>query len=289
MTRKASLSALTVVLAVAATALAADGETGHRSSVGMPVRIDQIVLPGAELEARVIENRTTPVVVRIVATYPHGTAFRYDLEYYALEPGRYDLRDYLKRKDGTSTSDLPPLVIEVESLLAAGQVLPHDLSAGPTLWLGGYQIVIATIAVAWIAGLCTILWLGRRRRLSSEHAVKRTVSLAERLRQLIDKAMHGNLARQDQAEIERLLLTYWRKRLNWDDLEPAAAITRLRDHEEAGVLLRQLEAWLHKPGGTGEVDIAAILQPYHDLPVEQSSGGDAPVMEGTAARAGRSP
>src|SRR5262245_13586952 len=49
-----------------------------KSSVGLPQRINQIVLPGTELEVRPSEDHDEPLVLRIVATYKHGTAYRYD-------------------------------------------------------------------------------------------------------------------------------------------------------------------------------------------------------------------
>ena len=42
----------------------------------------------------------------------------------------------------------------------------------------------------------------------------------------------------------------------------------LREHDEAGGLLKQLEIWLHRPGNAGEVDLAALLKPYQDLPAD---------------------
>src|SRR5262245_49219942 len=70
-------------------------------TVGMSGRMDQVVLPGSELEVKPLEDRRTPVVLRIANVYPHGTAKRYDFVYYGLEPGSYDLRNFLRRKDGS--------------------------------------------------------------------------------------------------------------------------------------------------------------------------------------------
>jgi hypothetical protein len=77
-----------------------------------------------------------------------------------------------------------------------------------------------------------------------------------------------------------LLLTYWRRRLNLQGIEPFAAVALLRDHEQAGALLRQVEAWLHKPGGAGEVDLAGLLAPYRDLPEEPAAGSATELAEG---------
>src|SRR5664279_2863147 len=60
------------------------------STVGLPVDVKQIVLPGTELESTPWDDKS-PVVVRIIEVYPHGDAFRYDLSYQGLEPGDYDL------------------------------------------------------------------------------------------------------------------------------------------------------------------------------------------------------
>src|SRR5262249_39473026 len=54
------------------------------STVGMPAKVEQLVLPGPEVEARPIEDRRAPMVVRLLDVYPHGSAFRYDIVYYGL-------------------------------------------------------------------------------------------------------------------------------------------------------------------------------------------------------------
>ena len=49
----------------------------------------------------------------------------------------------------------------------------------------------------------------------------------------------------------------------------ADAVVRLKEHREAGALLRALEDWLHRPPGSASVDVAAVLAPYRDVPAEQ--------------------
>ena len=119
----ATLNALLVGLAVAR------AETPLSSTVGMP-RQFELVLPGPELVAKPIASRRTPVVVRIAEVYPHGSAFRYELIYYGLDPGKYDLRDYLVRKDGTPAEGLPAIPVSVESLLPPGQIEPGASGLG---------------------------------------------------------------------------------------------------------------------------------------------------------------
>ena len=70
------------------------------------------------------------------------------------------------------------------------------------------------------------------------------------------------------AELERVLLVYWEHRLDLRGQKPAQVIASLRSDAQAGPMLRQLEAWLHQPGKAGEVDVAALLEPYRRLPAE---------------------
>ncbi len=246
-----------------------DAPPRSTSTVGMPARIDQLVLPGPELEAAPIEDRRTPVVVRVVATYPHGSAFRYDLVYYGLEPGHYDLKDYLRRKDGSPAKELPSIPVAVEPVLPPGQVEPHRLELAPSPFLGGYRLVVLIGGIAWSTGLLAILILGRRRRAAAVTFASRPKTLADRLRPLVESAMAGTLSSGQHAELERLLIGYWRRRLKLEQAAPARFMAVLRDHEEAGPLLRQLENWLHRPAGTAApVDVAALLRPYQTIPAD---------------------
>jgi hypothetical protein len=232
----------------------------------MSGKLEQVVLPGPELEAKPLEDRHAPFVLRIAAAYQHGSAYRYDLVYYGLEPGRYDLRDYLRRKDGSATGDLPPIPVQVDRVLPPGQVEPHPLGLERAPWLGGYRLILAIGGSIWVAGLAAILLLGRRKPSEAEAESARPLHLADRLRPLVDAALSGTLDKGRHAELERLLYGYWRKRLRLEQASPAAAIRQMRDHPEAGALLRKLEEWLHKPGSeVAAVDVESLLRPYQGL------------------------
>ncbi len=240
------------------------------SSVGMPAKLEQLVLPGTELEARPIEDRRAPVVVRIAEAYRHGSAFRYDIVYYGLEPGRYDLKDYLRRKDGSPTTDLPPIPVSVQPVLPPGQIEPHRLIVAPSPYLGGYRLLVLLGGLAWVAGLAAIALAGRRRRIEADARTIRPATLADRLRPLVDAAMAGELDAGRRAELERLLIGYWRRRLELEHLPPARCMAVLRGHAEAGPLLRRLEDWLHRPAGSAEpVDVSAMLAPYQSIPADE--------------------
>ena len=134
----------------------------RESTVGMRARIQELVLPGSEVTVKPTAH-DTPVVVRIVARRPHGDAFRYDLEYYGLDPGTYDLATLLVRRDGLPTEGLPEIPVEVSSILPPGQVKPNELALGGGPGLGGYRSLLWVGGILWILGLVLILGWRRRR------------------------------------------------------------------------------------------------------------------------------
>lgn len=234
-------------------------------TVGMPARIEQLVLPGTELEAKPRDDRMAPLVLRVLAVYPHGTAFRYDLEYVGMVAGDHDLRDYLRRKDGSPTDDVPPIPVTVLASLPPGQVLPHTPEGPGALRVGGYRLLLGLGLLLWTCGLVILALRGRRRAKAEAAAGALPLTLADRLRPLVEQAVAGRLEPNRLAELERLLMGYWLRRLGLTERELVEALALLRRHEEAGPLLERLEAWLHRPAGTETVDVAALLEPYRTV------------------------
>jgi hypothetical protein len=232
----------------------------------MPARIEQLVLPGTDLEVKPAD-RKAPLVLRIVSVAPHGTAFRYDLEYYGLEKGKFDLRDYLRRKDRSSTADLPPIPVTIESILPPGQVLPNPLEPKETPRPGGYWLLLTVGAVLWGVGLLAILLVARR-RVQAARTIAGPLTLADRLRPLVEGAVAGQMDPGRLAELERALILYWSRRLGLLKRKPADALAVLRGHAEAGPLLTQLEIWLHRPRTQATINVAALLEPYRSAPAD---------------------
>src|SRR5262245_59048969 len=260
---------------------AADTPVLPSSSVGMPVAIEQLVLPGSELEVAPITDKSK-IVIRIDKVYAHGSAFRYDLICYGLEPGEYDLREFLRRKDGTATENLPALTFRVNTLLPQGQIEPHGLSFAALPWLGGYRLLLVAGGILWGAGLVWLLYPRRKQAAVDAAAAAPALSLADRLRPLVVDAMAGRLPPAKLAELERALASYWRRKLGLEDLAPVEALVTLRAHPQAGPLVTQLEAWLHQPAGQQTVDVGQLLEPYRNIAPEELDG--APVLTAGAAR-----
>lgn len=256
----------------------ADGSVSSPTTVGIPQRLEGLVLAGSELEAIPSADRKNAVLLQVLKVYPHGALFRYDIEYTGLEPGSHDLRKYLRRKDGTALGDLPPIQVDVKPVLPPGQVKPNELVLEKGPIVGGYGLLAGILAASWLAGLIALIWSflpGMKKVRQRETG--RPPSLAEKIRPLVEGAVKGSLSRSELAGLERGLLAWWRKRLGLEKMDPSAALERLRQHPEAGPLLVRLEAWLHQPESSGDVDVQALLKPYLNLPADDldTTGGGA--------------
>ena len=258
------LALLLAVLPVAPradTAPSASGSKVRPPSVGMEGRLET-TLPGTRLAARPVDEKS-PVILRIADTRPHGTLTWYDLRYIGLEPGRYDLRDSLRRADGSSLGELPALPVQVVGLLPAAHT--GELIESPRGLLGlfgGYRNTLVALGAVWLLVAVPLWLLGRHRKPPGAlPAPERPPTLAERLRPLVEQAAAGRLDTDGQARLERLLVSHWRERLALGELSQAAALAALRRDAKAGALLTALENWLHRPPGLVAVDVPALVAP----------------------------
>jgi hypothetical protein len=235
-------------------------------TVGMEGTL-QIILPGTLLEARPVTQKST-LIVRIADTRPHGELNWYDLRFVGFVPGKYDLRDFLIRKDGSPTNNLPTLPVQILGLLPKehnGAIIDEALRPMP--FFGSYRRLLAAVALVWAAG-----WIGYyfARRKPKPVAVTAPPAapptFADRIRPFVEKAAAGTLDHEGQAQLERMLLNHWRDRLGLQAQSPPELMAALRRHEQAGNLLRQLEQWLHRPGGQKTLEVEALLRPYTIVP-----------------------
>lgn len=247
-------------------------QAGEQTSGAIPVGIPrwsrEVVLEGTTLKVRPADIET-PLIVRIDSISPHGTHLRYDFEYYGLEPGTYNLLDFLQREDGSQLGSLAPIEVRIESHLPPGQVQPHPPTRGVTPELGGYERVLWTLGILWGVG-SLVWWLSGRRKAQATRAREEAPppTLAERLAPLVERGLRGDLPLEDRARLELILIAIWRKRLGMQDTPAAEVLVRLKQHEEAGLLLGELERWLHSPDTDSDVDPAQLLAPYRNLSSE---------------------
>jgi hypothetical protein len=247
---------------------------GAPRNIGLEGKIS-LTLPRADYRPRPLDDRTELIVrLESVGAASNGQ-HRYEFYYMGLEPGAYRLADFLVRPDGSRPDELSDIRLQV------GAVLPEDhdgqLNAyvpRPFPFIGGYRAFLAVLGILWAGGIAAFAWSYRKKRVvAAPMAVAATPSLAERLRPLVEAAAAGRLSTEGKAQLERMLLGYWREKLDLAHLRMAGALTRLREHAEAGQLLRALERWLHRREGASAEEVAALLEPYRQVPAAAGGGG----------------
>lgn len=261
---KLTASPLILTLVLALWTALAGAVAAQQAGLGLTGEVKDVLLPGSELRVKPDPQGRSPLAVRITATYPHGTVgFRYDLAWVAYEPGSHNLADYLERLDGSTVGDLPPIRIQSVPVLPPGP--PRSLAefAAPLPKLGGYRTALITFGCLWVAGLVGLVCWRRQATVEAAPTEAPVRSLADRLRSLLDRARGGALDAESRAELERLVLGFWRERLDLAALPVPEAVRQLRAHPEAGGLLRQVEVWLHSgKSAVSESEVAALLTPY---------------------------
>lgn len=257
------------------TALPAQSRDQRSAAVGMRAYVEQLVLPGSELEPAPGDMKS-PVVVRVLKVWPHGNQLRYDLEWTGLEAGEYDLAKFLRRKDGAASDDLPKVAVVVTRTLPKQQMEPSEPAPSPAPRLDGYSRLQVIAGIAWAVGLLLILFVGRRRRRAAVAPPPPKPTLADRLRPLVEAVAGDRANSAAKAELERLLLAFWRARLDLQQQKAADAILTIKRHPEAGALLRQIEAWLHMPAPPARVDLSGLLAPYRTVTADDFAPLPAP-------------
>ncbi len=255
------------------------GQENRSPTVGAPGFVDQIKLPGSELAAKPVSDDRVPIVVRIVKTFPHGDHFRYDIAFQGLEPGEYNLADYLVRKDGSSTEDLPEIKVEIRSLLPPGQIEPNQLENSILPRLGGYKSLMVIAIVFWSIVFAGLILLGWKRK-ETAPIIETKKSFADLLRPRLEQAMRGELHHTQLAELERMLIAFWRRRLDLEGVAIESAIEKIKANPEAGPTVLQLEKWIHSPHAQSDVSLQQLLAPYESIPSELLSMEESEVVGG---------
>lgn len=220
------------------------------TTIGIEGKVLYRVEPGGpRLIARPLD-RFADVNVRIADAAEDGPATLYDLRFIAQRAGRFDLRDALERVDGGPISLLPAAPVAVAAKLDPehdGELIAmQDLTAAPR---AGYRTTMIAVASAWLLVPITYFaWrITHRQRRVLMAPPPPPPTLADQLAPLVEAARTGRLDTSGRAALERLLLAYWRKRLNLDRLSSRAALDAIKADATAGSLLNALERWLHAP------------------------------------------
>ncbi len=262
MTRRTFISG-----ALATTALTALADISPPRTVGMTDGVKGVFLPGSALRVKADTSGRAPIALRITEKYQHGNkGYWYDFAYTAFAPGKYRLSDWLEREDGSATGLLPPVEVTVPSALPAGPPtrLPDFVAELPEL--GGYRTLLTVFGALWVVGLVGILFWRRPKPVATPAEAEKDVPPVEKLRRLVTQASSGSITPDERAQLDRLVLGFWRERLGLGSLSVVDAIAAIRRHDEAGELLRRVEEWLHRPASAAdarpESEVARLMEPY---------------------------
>ena len=271
----ATLVPVRILLFVVASFLA-QGEAGEApteplasATVGAPRVLKDIILPGSKLVAKPLAG-DPEMIVQIVDAIKHGDSYRYTIRFSGLEPGPHDLADWLVRADGGESGEVPPIPVEIETLLPAGQVTPNQLPEGWIPNMGGYQVLMSIAAGLWGLVLLVLIFGGRGKKAKVKTAAPPPQTLADLLKERLEAAFENKVAPQQYAELERMLFSMWRKRLGYESMPLEQAMTKIKANEQAGPLMLQLENWMHRPDADNQdVDLSKLLEPYRNLSVTE--------------------
>ncbi len=227
-----------------------------------------LALPSPNYQVKPLDDRTE-LILRIERIERGAGENRYHFHFIGLEPGAYRLADYLIRPDGSRPDEIADVRLPVEALLPVdhnGHL--SQFVARPFPFIGGYRVALMGLGVVWLGGLAGLGLVGRKKAKRALVAETLPPSFADRLQPLVEAAARRGLTVEEQAALERLLMGYWRDKLNLAPDRIAQALQQLKAHPEAGAILRTVERWLHAPGDSKEVtsEIRTLLEPYRHLP-----------------------
>ncbi|MBC23483.1 MAG: hypothetical protein CMJ32_06150 [Phycisphaerae bacterium] len=252
-----------ILLVISMMLLAPVGQ--EQTSVGME-GTRTIVHDGPLIEVAPMEE-DFPVLIRIDRIRELEQGREYTIKYFALLPGEYDIATMLQY-GVDRPAEIDPIRVTIVSLLPedhGGELL--EIEKAPFISSNWFWVLVGSIAFAWLVP--PIVALVRR---SEQHEEPIPVelppqSLADQIEPLVLAAMEDRITLAEQARLEMLLLSYWRGQLHLEDVDHDEAITRIRQHPEAGRLLITVETWLHSnvPEGVRKQELDEVLAPYRDI------------------------
>ncbi|MEO1527222.1 MAG: hypothetical protein AAFX06_17415 [Planctomycetota bacterium] len=227
-------------------------------------------------ELRALEDQSidAPVLVRLERDVAFPTqddaSYQYTLWFFGAVAGDYDLADYVLQGNGLPLADsgeLSGMTVRVVSELPPGQGTNLYEIEDPMLRLrGGYRAMMIALGLTWFS--IPVIWAIQRARKRTEviaEPVAAEPTLGDRMRPLVQRAYEGKLSVEEQSRLELVLYKFWQQRVGLPE-SIATAMPMLRQHSEAGQLLRSFEAWVHAPEPSRpELDAATLdglLQPY---------------------------
>ncbi len=142
-----------------------------------------------------------------------------------------------------------------------GAVEPSELVPRPSKSSNYYLPALVLGGALWLTGLLMILFYGRgkNKRPTQGHVAP---TLADRLEPLVAAAVKGEITTEQQAELERLLTSFWSRKLRLGHLPAAKLRINCRTHPQAGQLLQKsIIGFASSPGqDADQMDVLELLE-----------------------------
>lgn len=204
-----------------------------------------------------------PVNVRIANVIENDGVRTYDVRYILNTGGEFNVIDYLRTTDGSSTDQLPPFMVKgIESLSQQmDQRIERIEASGIEIWHYYYEAMGLIIAL-WIGWLLLLIFWKREKATTVVDMVQEP-SFLELMEAFIDQIERKTIDNTNKAKMEMLLIQQCREHLGLSDLEMHEAMRRFGKDEKISQAFTKLQQWLHDPNYSISADeMVNILRPF---------------------------
>ncbi len=163
-------------------------------------------------------------------------------------PGQFDVTEYLVATTGDPIDDLPSFPVRGVTRLTKDMETRireiEDVEINIGHWYYESLVALGGVWAAWLVGL---IFLGRNRP-QSQMTVERFTppTLRERIEQYLGQLTDQELDVQQRAELEVLLIQYWREQRSLSQ-RLAESCRCLQADPQFGAAYAALQVWLHAP------------------------------------------
>lgn len=227
------------------------------TDIGM-VHTLRVNIPGDRLQALPADERS-PAVLRVEPVGETAEGYVYEIDFVGLEPGEYDVTQYLRTITGSPPA-AEPVRVAVERKLPAdfrGEILTQTRRVGfPPAW---YTPTAVVVCIVWVACLPLMLLVGRKDNAVSCEAVPVVPSIRERLSSLLDE-IGDDEGKEAWQQLEATLIHYLADARHVSAAKAFDRLLALKKDEVAGPAIREFELCLHAPGGRGRESLDRALR-----------------------------
>jgi len=234
---------------------------------------DVLEVPLGVEEAVILTSETGPLEplpyawgvglnVRLAAERNLPGGHVYDVRYIVNHAGDFDLKDYLRFRDGSDPNGLPSFKVRgLERLSQSLEARIAETEETGVRLRAWYHETLCMLAVAWIGWLLLLVFWNRR-RVRAALAGPAGPTLAERIRAVLDQLEAGPIDADRQAELELMIFRQWRQARAWGDQPMARSLAAFRADPEVAEAYAELETWLHRAGAaTSPARVARAVRP----------------------------